>query len=152
MKLDPDKLHVTFVPGTCPQGPAVPRACTLTHSDSTGDLFLTIAPTVDLRQISGWYTRLLRDEVLAEWQMEEEHRLEVHCHVSGGLVVGSARWRYEIFCRHLGMVLEAFRYGDRALLLSNPALDEADVWVRFHSTRRRYDILENWGRFGDYGD
>jgi hypothetical protein len=71
-RLDPRKLHVQFAPGVMPQGPLAPRRYTLTHSDSTGDLFLTVAPEVDRKQIAGWYTRLMRDEVLAEWQEGEE--------------------------------------------------------------------------------
>lgn len=67
-RLRPEKLHVTFAPGTQIEGPTVPRCCTLTHSDMTGDLFLTIGSTYDEQQISGLYTRLMRDEVLAEWQ------------------------------------------------------------------------------------
>jgi len=149
-RLDPRKLHVTFAPGVSPQGPVLPRAYTLTHSDSTGELFLTVGPSYDRRQISGWYTRLMRDEVLAEWRMENTARLDVHCHVSGGLVVGSARWRYDIFRGHLPMVIEAFRYGDREFFLTHPDLDEATVWVHFHSTRARYEVSEAWGRLRDY--
>lgn len=149
-RLDPHKLHVTFASGTSPQGPVVPRAYTLTHSDSTGDLFLTVGADYDRRQIRGWYTRLLRDEVLAEWKTEGTPRLEVHCHVSGGLVVGSARWRLDIFRSHLPMVIEAFRYGDRDLFLAHPNLDAAAVMVHFHSKRARYDVSEEWGRLRDY--
>jgi len=52
------KLHVRFAGGIMSQGPLTPRHYTLTHSDSTGDLFLTIAPEVDRNQTAGWYTRL----------------------------------------------------------------------------------------------
>jgi hypothetical protein len=149
-RLDPARLHVTFAPGVSPQGPVIPRAYTLTHSDSTGELFLTVGSTYDRRQISGWYTRLMRDEVLAEWQAEDSPRLDVHCHVSGGLVVGSARWRYDIFRGHLPMVIEAFRHGDRELFAAHPHLDEARVMVRFHSARARFDVTEDWGRLRDY--
>jgi hypothetical protein len=40
--LDPRRLHVVFAPGVAVAGPVVPRAYALTHSDSTGELFLTI--------------------------------------------------------------------------------------------------------------
>jgi hypothetical protein len=48
------------------------RCYTLTHSDTTGELFLTIGPDFDRAQISGLYTRLMRDEVLAEWREDED--------------------------------------------------------------------------------
>jgi hypothetical protein len=132
-------------------GPVMPRCYTLTHSDTTGDLFLTIGPEFDLAQISGWYTRLMRDEVLAEWRDDEDGRaLHVYCHVSGGLVLGTAGWRYAIFRHELPLVLEAFRYGDRALFAAYPELDEAPIRVHFRSSRRRYRRRERWGTPADY--
>ena len=150
-RLSPEKLHVRFLPGATPQGPVVPRCYTLTHSDATGDLFLTIGPEHDREQISGWHTRLLRDEVLAEWHEEEDGpALHVHCHVSGGLVAGPAGWRYAIFRRELPLVLESFRFGDGALFEAHPALDRAAILVHFHATQRRYDRVESWGAPADY--
>lgn len=150
-QLDPEKLHVRFASGVTPEGPTTPRRYTLTHSDATGDLFLTVGPDYDQRQISGWYTRLMRDEVLAEWQEDGDGpSLHVHCHVSGGLILGSAGWRYGIFRYHLPQVLAAFRLGDQRLFQARPELDRAPVWVHFHAAERQYDRIESWGVAGDY--
>jgi hypothetical protein len=150
-RLDPRKLHVRFAAGVAAQGPLTPRRYTLTHSDSTGDLFLTIAPEVDQKQISGWYTRLMRDEVVAEWQEGEEGAaLHVFCHVSGGLAFGSAGMRYGIFRRELPLVLEAFRCGDAGLFLARPDLDQASIWIHFQSADRRYHKTERWGTPGEH--
>jgi hypothetical protein len=150
-RLDPEKLHVRFASGTAPEGPVTPRRYTLTHSDATGDLFLTIGADYDRRQIAGWQTRLMRDEVLAEWVDDEEGAaLHLHCHVSGGLVVGWARMRDAIFRRELPLVLEAFRFGDRRLFEAHPELDEVPIQVHFHATRARYDRTEPWGVPADY--
>ena len=150
-RLNPDKLHVRFEAGAAPEGPLIPRCYTLTHSDSTGELFLTIAPEVDQKQISGWYTRLMRDEVLAEWQDGEDGpALHLFCHVSGGLAFGGASMRYGIFQRELPLVLEAFRFGDRGLFETQPDLDRAPIWIHFQSTNRRYHKTERWGTPADY--
>lgn len=150
-RLKPEKLHVRFLGEPSPEGSFVPRRYTLTHSDATGDLFLTIGPEYDRKQVGGWHTRLMRDEVLAEWREEEEGpALHVHCHVSGGLVVGTAGWRFAIFQQELPLVLEAFRFGDRALFESQPALDSAPIQVHFHATQPRYNRIEQWGVAGDY--
>ncbi len=150
-RLRPSQLHVRHAPDTAADGPVVPRCYTLTHSDRTGELFLTIGAAYDRAQVSGWYTRLMRDEVLAEWAGGEDGpALHVHCHVSGGLVVGSARWRDAIFRHELPLVLEALRYGDRALYAAHPALDRAAVLVHFHSHRPAYDRVEGWGTPADY--
>ena len=93
-RLDSAKLHVEFAEGIAPDQPVTPRRYTLTHSDSTGELFLIVAPEVARKQIAGWYTRLMRDEVVAEWQESEDGpALHVYCHVSGGAVFGSAGMR-----------------------------------------------------------
>jgi hypothetical protein len=150
-RLKPEKLHVQFAPDTAPEGPVAPRRYTLTHSDATGDLFLTIGSDYDRQQVSGWYTRLMRDEVLAEWRDEEDGpALHVYCHVSGGLVLGPAGWRDAIFRRELPLVLEAFRFGDRHLFEVWPELDWAPIWVHFHAAQPRYNRVESWGTLAGY--
>jgi hypothetical protein len=150
-RLDPSKLHVQFSAGVTPEGPLAPRWYTLTHSDSTGDLFLTVAPGVSRKQISGWYTRIMRDEVVAEWQVNEEKpELHVFCHVSGGFVFGGAGMRYDIFRNELPLVLEAFRYGDRSFFAARPELDKASIWIHFQSANSRYQKIESWGTPSEY--
>jgi len=150
-RLRPEKLHVTFGEGVTPSGPVLPRRYTLTHSDVTGDLSLTIGLEYDREQISGWYTRLMRDEVLAEWLDEGEGpALHVYCHVSGGLVFGLAGWRYAIFQHELPLALEALRHGDRVLFEHHPELDAATILIHFRSHRRRYRREEQWGTPADY--
>ena len=150
-RLRPEKLHVRFAPDILPEGPITPRRYTLTHSDATGDLFLTIGPDYDRKQVSGWYTRLMRDEVLAEWREDkEEPSLHVYCHVSGGLVFGTAAFRDAIFRQELPLVLEAFRFGDRKLFEAHPDLDGVQIQVHFRARQRRYNRSESWGTPADY--
>jgi hypothetical protein len=150
-RLRPDKLHVTFLAGVSPHGPITPRRYTLTHSDATGELYLAIGADYSRKQISGWYTRLMRDEILAEWRsVAGSHSLEVHCHVSGGLVFGTASWRDAILRQELPLVLEALRYGDSGLFERWPQLDRCPIWVHFHSSKRRYDRTERWGTPSEY--
>lgn len=149
--LNPEKLHVRMSFGTDQITLMEPRRYTLTHSDLTGDLFLTIGPHYDRKAISGFYTRLMRDEVLAEWIVDKDgSALHVYCHVSGGLVFGFPGWRYNIFRYHLPQVLEAFRYGDKVLFESLPELDRAAVIIHFQASQPRYCRVENWGKIGEY--
>jgi hypothetical protein len=150
-RLDPEKLHVTYLAGVASKGPVIGRHYTLTHSDSTGDLYLTIGLDYNRKQISGLYTRLMRDEVLAEWKSDDgELTLYVYCHVSGGLVFGRAGWRFEIFRREMPLVLEAIRYGDKALFRHNPELDEASIQVVFKASQPQYNSSEDWGTLEKY--
>ena len=150
-RLNPEKLHVTYLTGASPQDLLLPRRYTLTHSDITGELFLSIGGQFDIKQTSKLYTRLMRDEVLAELADEGAgFVLRVHCHVSGGFVIGTAKWRYNIFQSELPLVLEAIRYGDGTLFENNPHLDDAPVFVHFKSTKSRFNKVENWGTIADY--
>ena len=150
-RLNLKKLHVTYLAGATPDELIVPRRYTLTHSDITGNLFLSIGSEYDTTQTSKLYTRLMRDEVLAELVNNEgSFELRVHCHISGGLIVGSAGWRYNIFRSELPLVLEAIRYGDKTLFEKNPELDHIPVYIYFHSGRKQYNIVENWGTLADF--
>jgi hypothetical protein len=152
-RLNPKKLHVTYLTGATPDELIVPRRYTLTHSDRTGELFLSIGSQYDTKKISKLYTRLMRDEVLAELVNNEgSFELRVHCHVSGGFVIGSAGWRYNIFRSELPLVLEAIRYGDRALFEKNPEFDHIPVYIHFHSNKRLYNVIEQWATLNAYVD
>jgi len=149
--LNPEKLHTKFIGEAHPEGPPDTRRYTLTHSDATGDLFLSVGKDYDYKAISGFYTRIMRDEVIAELiENQKRYELHVYCHVSGGLVFGGAKWRYEIFQRHLRQVLQAFRYGDEVFYAAYPHYASAQVVVHFQSANSRYHLVENWGSINDY--
>ena len=59
----PEKLSVQYRDGVTVMKPVIPRLYTLTHSDTTGDLFLTIGIQYAWDQINP-----MRDEVLGEWK------------------------------------------------------------------------------------
>ena len=150
-RLNPDKINVTYLAGTTPGSLTLPRRYTLTHSDITGQLFLSIGNEYDTKQISRLYTRLMRDEITAEFVEEEDILVfRVYCHVSGGFVFGTAKWRYNIFHSELPLVLEAIRHGDRALFEQNPQLDNTPVLIHFKSTDSGVNKVENWGTMTDY--
>lgn len=146
-----EKLHIKYIGDSNAEGPAYPRRYTLTHSDRTGDLFLSIGTEYDQRALSNCYTRFMRDEVLAEFRFDEDQpELHVFCHVSGGFVFGAAGWRYRIFKYHLPGVMVAFYHGDAAFIKVNPGFDLASIQVHFQSSKARYHKIENWGIFRDY--
>ena len=149
-RLNPDKLHVLFN-SVSPNMLSLPRRYTLTHSDRTGDLYLAISTDFGYEQISGWYTRLMRDEVLAEWRIEQDCiTLHIYCHVCGGIVFGTASLRESIFRRELPLVLEAIRYGDQELFVSDSKLDQVEVFVHFRKSKSENNKIESYGFLGDY--
>ena len=150
-RLKPEKLFVKYLFGANSKGPVTPRRYTLTHSDVTGDLFLSVGGDYDRESTSGFYTRFMRDEVLAEWCEDENgFSLHVYCHVSGGLILGRARWRLSIFRREMPIVLEAIRYGDKEFFSNHPDLDNSPIIVHFQSSNNKYNKIEEWGALRDY--
>jgi hypothetical protein len=149
--LNPNKLHVKFIGDSDPDGPKHPRKYTLTHSDRTGELFLSVGTEFDHDALAGIYNRFMRDEVLAEFLQDKgETALHVYCHVSGGLILGSASWRYAIFQRHLRQVLQAFYMGDEIYLNAYPRIKRPPVVVHFLSSNQGNNLEEDWGYLSDY--
>jgi len=149
-EFNPKKLHVDFIGRENIQEHLFPRRYTLIHSDKTGDLFLSIGSDFDYRKFSNFYSKLMRDEVLGEWQNEGQKRLDLHCHCSGGIALGPARWRESIFRQHMEMVLKAICYGDKSFLLENKDFLHAPIYVHFHRRHKKLDYFEKWGIISDY--
>lgn len=130
----------------------LPRTYTLTHSDVTSKLTLAISQNINNSQLQGWYNKLQRDEVVAEWKkVKGKMSLHVHCHISGGhfLLDLCAKLRYYIFFKELPVVLKAFVHGDEDLFNNYPELQEALVWVYFHSSLPEFNKVECWGPLKD---
>lgn len=66
--LIPEKLKVEFREGVTKTEPVIGRKYTLTHSDVTADLFLTIGQQFAYDKINA-----MRDEVLAEWRINNSN-------------------------------------------------------------------------------
>ena len=134
LKFDPKRVSVSFAEDTC-RTVALPgreRRYTLTHNDLTRHLTLSVASDFNGGQTDIWYTRLLRDEVLAEWR---EDGLHVHCNVSveGHWWISWAKsLRALVFRQKLPLVLDTLRYAERDLLMTSPHLLKAPVYVNFH--------------------
>jgi hypothetical protein len=159
---DPAKLSITYLPGTASTDTAVPRnrRYTLTHNDLTGRLYLSVGLDYNEDQLAGWYTRIVRDEILAEWAVVHPSsndnptspppRLNVYCHVSGEeLWPAPPRLRSFIFQREMKLVLDTIAYADRGLLAEHPQLASATVFVHLVSDLQTLNKVVEWGSLGD---
>lgn len=145
-KLNPEKLHVEFRPGVTPTEPVIGRKYTLTHSDITAELFLTIGLQYAYDKISNQ-----RDEVLAEWKIYNGYMiLYVYVYVDGQQGPSLTAIRNTIFRRELPLALEAIMYGDRKLFIVHPELNYAPIYIYFDSTNPYYNRFEYWGTPKDY--
>ena len=145
-RLDPNKLYVEFREGVTPISPIIPRRYTLTHSDLTADLFLTVAPDYAYDKINP-----MRDEVFGQWCLiNNEYVLFLYAYVDGKFFEGASDIRYRIFQRELPLAIEAIRYGDRRFFEAHPELDNSPIYVKFYSKYPEYNKVEYWGTPSDY--
>lgn len=144
---DPEKLSVKYMDGISATEPIIPRYYTLTHSDLTGDLFLTIGIQYAWGKINP-----MRDEVLGEWkQSGGSLSYCVYLHIDQGQFnQNTSAKRNEIFRRELPLALTAIRYGDRFLFNTYTNLYQAPIIINFISAYPQFARQENWGTFHRY--
>jgi hypothetical protein len=139
-KFEPEKLTVEFRDGVNAVEPIIPRRYTLTHSDETAELFLTIGLNYAYDK-----TNTMKDEVLSEWvKADNRYLLKVFLKIDGIFRPGAAAVRNEVFRRELPMALEAIIYGDRAFFNAHRDFYEVPIIVHFNSSIPMYYKVENW--------
>ncbi|WP_234122920.1 staygreen family protein [Clostridium hydrogenum] len=142
-RLNPQKLSVEFRDGVTPVNPIIPRRYTLTHSDITAELFLTIGLKYAYDK-----TTSKKDEVLGEWiKIRKNYLYYIHLQLDDELGYLGTAIRNYIFVRELPLALEAIRYGDRKLFRAHPSLNYAPIIVYFMSSNPIFNRMENWGNF-----
>lgn len=145
-RLNPEKLTVEYRRPVSETEPIIPRRYTLTHSDFTAELFLTIATFFACDKLNE-----MRDEVLGEWIVTEAGFLYyVYLQAEGQKGQGSAAIRREIFRRELPLALEAIRYGDKKFFEAHPGSDQIPIIVFYLSSKPELNDTEYWGTFADY--
>ncbi|MBX9138722.1 MULTISPECIES: staygreen family protein [unclassified Clostridium] len=145
-KFQPEKLNVSYKDKISINSSLIPRKYTLTHSDESGELFLSIGSKYDLDQID--YNN--RDEVLGSWEKDNEYYLLITVEVDKGEDLSNTIRRDKIFRQELPLALMAIIYGDNLLLENNKELYEAPIRVKFNSKINEYNMLEEWGKVRDY--
>lgn len=141
-KFQPERLSVEHRDGITPTTPIIPRCYTLTHSDTTGQLFLTIGAHYAWDQLNS-----MRDEVLGTWTPNGDF-FHVYVYIDQGEYNEStAAKRFDIFRRELPLALTAIRFGDRFLFNCYPSLDQASIIIHFMSAYPQFAKQEKWGTF-----
>ena len=143
--LDKNKIFIEYRNKITAIAPLIPRRYTLTHSDETGDLFVTIGSDYAYDK-----TTSLRDEVYAEWNKNSDgYQYTEYLYLDGSTLEESKR-RNEIFRRELPYAFSTLAYANKELLKKYPELTNAPITVYFLSNYNEYNRIENWGTFSDY--
>ncbi|WP_449623008.1 staygreen family protein [Robertmurraya sp. Marseille-Q9965] len=142
-KFIPSNLSVKFLPPATPYKPVDERKYTMTHSDETGELFLTIGYCYDESAINANF----RDEVLAEWiPRMGQYILSGKVYVCGGEYDEQyAKIRFMIFQKELSLALTSIVYGDRGFYQYYPWLLDSPIYIQFESRYPLYNQLLYYG-------
>jgi hypothetical protein len=140
---NPSKLKVSYMAPVTELRPLEGRKYTLTHSDVTGELFLTIGCQFDTASIN--YS--MRDEVVAEWIPHlGEFQLWGRVYVSNGEFDEKyAQVRFLIFQRELHLAIKAMAFGDRSIYSCFPWLLDAPIYIQFESSYPQFQQTLYYG-------
>lgn len=147
MNFDTEKLQTTFIPPATPTLPVNERKYTLTHSDTTGDLFLDIGCEFNYDAIN----KELRDELLGRWSLSEDcfYNLFFYAYVYVDDFKKATK-KYDTFKFHMELALQSVIYGDKLLFERYPYLLDTPIYVKFDSKFPIYDNYEYYGCVRDY--
>ncbi len=145
-ELDPKKVLVQYRDIMKPYEAVIGRKYTITHSDTTAELFVFMSENYAEDQI----TRM-RDEVrVAFEQTKKGLALIGSVIVDGKGVIGNAYIRNKIFYSEMPIALQALRQADRFLFDKEPNLDNTPVFIHFISSNPAYDKTYDFGVIGIY--
>lgn len=139
--LSPSKLKVEYRDGISLED-ILGRKYTITHSDTSGDLYITIGKEYALDKLN-W----MRDEVFMIWDQDEQglYYLNGIVDLDGGGRPDLLERRNMIFRRELPLALEGVTKGDQSLYDNYPELMNAPIWIHFISENPEYHKYEFWG-------
>lgn len=145
-KLNREKVYTGFRDGVTVLEPVIGRRYTMTHSDETAELFVTIGEGYAEDKVIP-----LRDEVRLGFERQPEGIVLMgEVLVSGDGVMGRTEHRNAIFTREMPLALQAIRYADRILFQTNPKLDQIPVLIWFRSDEPEYDKIYDYGTMSEY--
>lgn len=140
---DSYKVFAQYRDDMQPYEPVAGRTYTVTHSDTTGQLFVFIGEGYAEDQVNE-----MRDEVRLAW-IQTVNGPEL----TGSVLIGDDRraaFRNSIFLSEMPLALQALREADRFLFMQYPELDGAPVYISFLSGNPAYHNIYAWGAIGDY--
>lgn len=140
------RVNVEYRDGVTETKPIEGRKYTMTHSDDTAELYVTVGKSYAKDKIGP-----LRDEVLLEFQQQDDQ-----LQLIGAVLIDAEHmnWdsekRNQIFLREMSTALKAIRYADNTLFEQNPMLDEIPIYLWFQSTKEEYNQLYDFGTMREY--
>lgn len=145
-EFNPQKVFAQYRDTMKPYSPITGRKYTITHSDTTAELFVFIGENYAEDQV----TRM-HDEVRIAWAKNERKLALIgSVIVDGKGVSGNSIIRNRIFYNEMPTALKALQQADRFLFHKHPSAYNAPVIIHFISSNPVYDKTYNFGEIGNY--
>ena len=145
-ELNPQKVFVQYRDSMKPYEPVSGRKYTITHSDTTAELFVFVANDYAEDQIT-----TMRDEVRIAWEQTQNGLALIgSVLVDGNGVIGNAFIRNKIFYEEMSTALQALRQADRFLFDQDSNLDNTPIYIQFISSNPNYNKTYDYGVIGSY--
>ena len=145
-ELEPQKVFVQYRGLMRPYEPVKNRKYTITHSDTTAELFVFVADSYAEDQVNE-----IRDEVRIGWEHNKKGFVLLGTVVVDAAgITGGPTLRNEIFLREMPTALQALRQADRFLFNRIPTLNKSLVFIKSISNIPEYNKIYNFGAIGDY--
>ena len=140
------QIYVEYRDNVTPTSPLEKRTYTMTHSDETGDLFVTIGLNYALDKVNP-----TRDEVYLMWQkIGDKNLLYGEVLIDGEGLQGNSQIRYDIFKREMPLALHAIYTADQPLFENSPELKDTPILINFKSSEPNFNKLYSYGSIGNY--
>lgn len=141
-----NQVFVEYRDDVTPTSPLEERTYTMTHSDTTGDLYVTIGLNYAKDKVNE-----IQDQVYLSWvPLKDSYFLYGEVVVDDPMGQGNTSKRNDIFKREMPLALKAIYTADLPLFEDSPALKETPVLIKFQSSSPEYNKLYNYGKIGDY--
>lgn len=139
-----EKLSVKIIRPANFCQPIEGRKYTLTHSDTSAELFLDIGYVYNYEAID----QKVRDEVLAEWQKDNQYCLNLvgKAYVDGGgFSKEVSEVRFNIFMKEMDTALKGIINGNHLLFANYPFLLNAPIYIYYESIYPQYSQIIYYG-------
>lgn len=141
-----DRVFVEFRDDVTAKDPILGRKYTVTHSDDTADIYVTVGLAFAEDKFSP-----IRDELLLSFRyLNRQMQLFGSVLIDSEEFEGDSAMRTEIFLREIPNALRAIRYADRDFFEVYPGLDLLPIYIWFQSQNDEFNQLYDFGTMRDY--
>ena len=143
-RLQPLLLPITYESADIMKEMSLPRKYTSTHDDEKRQVYISIGHEYNKYLLDTEEVRNVESQVVGFWKVKD-NKYEIHLRVLVSTEKNpDAEIRNKVFTKELGYVLEGIAFSEIPLLLQNPKLGNARIYIHFESTDPKYKRTEYW--------